>query len=54
MLVHYSFHISLSIFQSNVSPDPGNVDMKQKALESVSRGVTRTSKGSKEYLQSVN
>ena len=28
-LVHDSFHISLSIFQINISPDPGNAEMKQ-------------------------
>ena len=46
-LVHDSFHISLSIFQINISPDPGNVEMKQQEFEAVSRGLTRTSTGSK-------
>ena len=39
ILVHGSYHISLSIFQIDVSPDTGNVEMKQQAFEEISKGV---------------
>ena len=33
ILVHGTYHISLSIFQIDLSPDTGNVEMKQQAGE---------------------
>ena len=46
ILVHGSYHISLSIFQIDVPPDTGNVEMKQQAFEAVSKGVNTYFNGS--------
>ena len=46
ILVHGTYHISLSIFQIDLSPDTGNVEMKQQAFEAVSKGVNTYFNGS--------
>ena len=46
ILVHGTYHISLSIFQIDLSPDTGNVEMKQQAFEAASKGVNTYFNGS--------